>query len=163
MALWLAAHQPPDALDPAVVHGDFKLDNVLLDPLEPARLVAVFDWEMAALGDPLIDLGILLAYWTPMDGPAQPDALTAVTGREGYMNRDQVIDRYAEVSGRDLSDIPYFEAFASSRLPLSSSRSTTASAAGRPTTLDLRGSAIGSWLWQRGLNGWQSEVRIVRS
>ncbi len=54
VALWLAAHQPPDALDPAVVHGDFKLDNVLLDPLEPARLVAVFDWEMAALGDPLI-------------------------------------------------------------------------------------------------------------
>jgi len=64
------------------------------------------------LGDPLIDLGILLAYWTPMEGPGQTDALTAVTGREGYMNREQLIDRYAEVSGRDLSDIAYFEAFA---------------------------------------------------
>jgi len=112
MALWLAAHQPPDALDPAVVHGDFKIDNVLLDPLQPARLVAVFDWEMAALGDPLIDLGILLAYWTPLDGAGEPDALTGVTGREGYLNREQLIDRYAAVSGRDLSDIAYFEAFA---------------------------------------------------
>jgi aminoglycoside phosphotransferase (APT) family kinase protein len=112
MALWLAAHQPPDALDPAVVHGDFKLDNVLLDPLEPSRLVAVFDWEMAALGDPLIDLGILLAYWTPMDGGGHTDALTAVTGRDGYMGREELIDRYAAASGRDVGGIAYFEAFA---------------------------------------------------
>jgi len=72
----------------------------------------VFDWEMAALGDPLIDLGILLAYWTPMDGGGQTDALTAVTGRDGYVGREELIDRYAAASGRDVSGIAYFEAFA---------------------------------------------------
>ena len=54
-----------------IVHGDFKLDNILLDPLDVGRLVAIFDWEMSALGDPLVDLGILLAYWAP-DGAAWP-------------------------------------------------------------------------------------------
>jgi aminoglycoside phosphotransferase (APT) family kinase protein len=111
-ALWLAAHQPADAVEPAVVHGDFKLDNVLLHPLDPAHIVAVFDWEMAALGDPLVDLGILLAYWTATEISSAPDALTTVTGRPGYMTRDEIVGRYAERSGRDLSRIAYYEAFA---------------------------------------------------
>ena len=64
-----------DPVQPAVVHGDFKLDNVLLDPLDLGQLVAVFDWEMSALGDPLVDLGILLAYWSPTAPPLQQDAL----------------------------------------------------------------------------------------
>jgi aminoglycoside phosphotransferase (APT) family kinase protein len=112
VALWLAAHQPPDSLDPTVVHGDFKLDNVLLNPLEPSRIVAVFDWEMAALGDPLIDVGILLAYWTATGAAGEPDALTTVTNRSGYLTRDEIVERYAERSGRDLSDIAFYEAFA---------------------------------------------------
>ncbi len=65
LAAWLLAHLPPDPAEPTIVHGDFKLDNVLLDSLDVGRLVAVFDWEMSALGDPLVDLGIMLAYWTP--------------------------------------------------------------------------------------------------
>ena len=65
------------------MHGDFKLDNVLLDPLDFGRVVAVFDWEMSALGDPLVDLGILLAYWTPTAPAGQRDALTTVTDRPG--------------------------------------------------------------------------------
>ena len=112
LALWLAAHQPPDALDPAVVHGDFKVDNVLVNSLDPAELVAVLDWEMAALGDPLVDLGIMLAYWTPTDGGDQQDALATVTGRAGYMSRDELIGRYADLSGRDVTDIRFYEAFA---------------------------------------------------
>lgn len=112
LSLWLAAHQPADALEPAVVHGDFKIDNVVVNPLDPAELVAVLDWEMAALGDPLVDLGIMLAYWTPTGGGEERDALTTVTGRDGYLTRDEIIERYVEVSGRDVPDIRFYEAFA---------------------------------------------------
>ncbi len=87
LADWLIAHVPPDPEPPSVVHGDFKLDNVLLDPLDLGHLVAVFDWEMSALGDPLVDLGILLAYWAPTAPPSQRDALTTVTHRPGYLTR----------------------------------------------------------------------------
>jgi aminoglycoside phosphotransferase (APT) family kinase protein len=112
LASWLASRIPPDPLDPAVVHGDFKLDNVLLDPLDLAHVVAVFDWEMCALGDPLVDLGILLAYWSPTAPPEQRDALTTVTSRPGWMSRDEIIDRYAKRSGRDVSAIRFYETFA---------------------------------------------------
>ena len=112
VAAWLAERIPPDPVRPTVVHGDFKLDNVLLDPLDPGRLVAIFDWEMCALGDPLVDLGILLAYWTPTALTAQPDALTTVTGRPGYLTKDAIVERYAARSGRDVSAIRFYETFA---------------------------------------------------
>jgi aminoglycoside phosphotransferase (APT) family kinase protein len=109
---WLSKRLPPEPVQPAVVHGDFKLDNVLLDPLDLSRLVAVFDWEMSALGDPLVDLGIFLAYWSPTAPPLQQDALTTVTHRPGYLSKDQIVDRYAERSGRDVSAIRWYETFA---------------------------------------------------
>jgi len=109
---WLRERLPPNADPPSVVHGDFKLDNVLLDPLDPARIVAVFDWEMSALGDPLVDVGILLAYWSPTAPPSQRDALSTVTDRPGWLTRDEIIARYAARSGRDLSTIPFYETFA---------------------------------------------------
>ena len=112
LAEWLAARIPPDPEQPAVVHGDFKLDNVLLDPLDLGRLVAVFDWEMSALGDPLVDLGIFLAYWSPTAPPSQQDALTTVTHRPGYLNKDEVVERYAARSGCDVSSIRFYETFA---------------------------------------------------
>ena len=112
LATWLASHLPPDPLVPSVVHGDFKLDNVMLDPLDPGRVVAVFDWEMSALGDPLVDLGILLAYWAPTAPPTQRDALTTVTDRPGWLTPDQIVERYAERSGRDPSSIRFYETFA---------------------------------------------------
>jgi aminoglycoside phosphotransferase (APT) family kinase protein len=112
LAAWLAAHRPPEASRPAVVHGDFKLDNVLLDPLDLRRIVAVFDWEMSALGDPLVDVGIFLAYWSPTAPPSQHDALTTVTDRPGWFSREEIIERYAARSGRDLSVIRFYETFA---------------------------------------------------
>jgi aminoglycoside phosphotransferase (APT) family kinase protein len=109
---WLHQHLPPQPDRPAVVHGDFKLDNVMLDAADVGRLVAVFDWEMSALGDPLVDLGILLAYWSHTNRYQEKDALVSVTDRRGWFTRDEVIERYAANSRRDLSRLPFYEAFA---------------------------------------------------
>ncbi len=108
LAAWLLAHLPPDPMEPTIVHGDFKLDNVLLAPLDVGRPVAVFDWEMSARGDPLVDLGIMLAYWNP----TAPEGYSSVTNRPGYLTRDDIIERYATRSGRDVSNIRYYETFA---------------------------------------------------
>jgi aminoglycoside phosphotransferase (APT) family kinase protein len=112
LADWLRAHLPADPARPSIVHGDFKLDNVMLDAGDIGRLVAVFDWEMSALGDPLVDLGIVLTYWFPTAPPEQRDALTSVTDRPGYFTRDEILDRYGARSGRDLATIRYYEIFA---------------------------------------------------
>jgi aminoglycoside phosphotransferase (APT) family kinase protein len=112
LAEWLRDKIPPDASRPSIVHGDFKLDNLMLAADRPDQIVAVFDWEMSALGDPLVDLGILLAYWMPTAPPDQRDALTTVTSRPGWLNREELIERYQARSGRDLSTLRYFEVFA---------------------------------------------------
>jgi aminoglycoside phosphotransferase (APT) family kinase protein len=111
LATWLVTELPPNPTRPTIVHGDFKLDNLMLDAERPARLVGVFDWEMSALGDPLVDLGILLAYWVSI-APAGADALTTVTSQPGWFSRDELIERYQARSGRDLSTLQYFEVFA---------------------------------------------------
>src|SRR5262249_36880916 len=108
----LAQRLPSDPPAPSVVHGDFKLDNLMFAEDDVGRLVAVLDWEMSALGDPLVDLGILLAYWVPTAPPSQRDALTAVTDRPGYFSRDELVDHYAARSGRDLGNLRFFEIFA---------------------------------------------------
>lgn len=107
LAQWLAARLPDDPGRPTIVHGDFKLDNVLLDSRSPERVAGVFDWEMSALGDPLIDVGIFLAYWRPATAPAGP-----VTDRPGWWSRERLIEEYARESGRDLSRIRFYETFA---------------------------------------------------
>ena len=115
---WLANRIPPepdpDAGRPAsLVHNDFKLDNVMLDPNDPARIVAILDWEMCAVGDPLIDLGIFLCYWAKKDDPeARRDSISPVTTEPGWMSRAEITERYAEKTGRDVSGIAFYETFA---------------------------------------------------
>ena len=112
LAQWLNEKLPPNPETPTIVHGDFKLDNLMLDSTDLGRIIAVFDWEMSALGDPLVDLGIVLAYWMPTAPPSQRDALTTVTSGPGWFTRDEIIERYAARSDRDLSGLRFFEVFA---------------------------------------------------
>lgn len=112
VARWLMASLPPTPEQPAIVHGDFKLDNLMLDAADPSRLVAVLDWEMAALGDPLVDLGILLAYWDATAPPEKHDALTTVTTLPGWLTPTELVERYAARSGRDLTRLRFYQVFA---------------------------------------------------
>ncbi|HYC62053.1 MAG TPA: phosphotransferase family protein [Thermoanaerobaculia bacterium] len=110
LAAWLEAHSPADSA-PSLVHGDYKLDNVMLDAQQPDRLVGVFDWEMSAVGDPLVDLGILLAYWVHV-AAVSDGSIATVTTREGWFGRDQILERYAARSGRSVDAIAVYEVFA---------------------------------------------------
>jgi aminoglycoside phosphotransferase (APT) family kinase protein len=110
----LPAEPDPEAGLPAtLVHNDFKLDNTMLDPADPARVVAVLDWEMCTVGDPLIDVGIFLCYWAKKEDPeARRESISPVTTEPGWISRQEVIERYAEKTGRDLSGIAFYEVFA---------------------------------------------------
>jgi aminoglycoside phosphotransferase (APT) family kinase protein len=114
---WLSANLPAEPAKHTLVHNDFKLDNVMLDQADPTRIVAVLDWEMCTVGDPLVDVGLLLCYWPqPGDPPILQGSLSPVTMQPGWMTRAEIIERYAAESGRDLSNIDYYYIFAMFKL-----------------------------------------------
>ena len=99
----------PDQGPPAIAHGDYRIDNTIVS--ETGELVAVLDWELCTLGDPLADVGALIVYWSRPYGQGP-------TGAPGFPPLDELVARYAERSGRDVSVLPYYEAFASWRLAI---------------------------------------------
>ncbi|HEX9165561.1 MAG TPA: phosphotransferase family protein [Gemmatimonadales bacterium] len=101
---WLAGQRPGSACA-TVVHNDYKLDNVMFDPADPGRLVAVLDWEMATIGDPLVDLGLTLTYWSLPEARA----VAGMSDRDGWWPRDRMVARYAERTGSDLAALPWHE------------------------------------------------------
>ena len=109
---WLREHVPESG--PAtVVHGDFRLGNVMFAPEAPARLTAIFDWEMATIGDPLADLGYLCTLWIDRDDPPLGVyELNAVTRQPGFPSREELIARYEERSGRTMRDIRWYQTLA---------------------------------------------------
>ena len=107
LAEWLRRHLPSTQRN-SVVHGDYRLGNLMFAAEGPARLLAVLDWEMATLGDPLADFGYLLATYTDSSSPATPLHLSPVTARGGYLNREGLIQVYAESTGLDLDRIGWY-------------------------------------------------------
>jgi aminoglycoside phosphotransferase (APT) family kinase protein len=96
LSSWLATNLPSQE-GPAIVHGDYKLDNVIFAPHPPVRLVAVVDWEMSTLGDPLADLGWLLYFWRDPGDPELGLRVATVTDREGFPRRRELLERYASL------------------------------------------------------------------
>jgi aminoglycoside phosphotransferase (APT) family kinase protein len=111
---WLEGNKP-ESPAATIVHGDYRLGNTMFESGAPARLIAIFDWELATIGDPLADLGYLTATWSePSDAERLEtmfDRLT-VTHAEGFMSRDELIALYEERTGRSMSDLRWYQALA---------------------------------------------------
>ena len=107
-AAWLMANLPPES-DAALIHNDFKYDNLVLDTADWATIIGVLDWEMATIGDPLMDLGTSLGYWLQPDDPPELLAMRfSPTTLPGNPTRSELVERYARKSGRDVSNLTFY-------------------------------------------------------
>ncbi|MEI8066279.1 MAG: phosphotransferase family protein [Actinomycetes bacterium] len=112
---WLDGHQPSD-VNHCIIHGDWRLDNLVLD-IDEAKLVGVLDWELATVGDPLMDLGASLAYWINADDPIEfANLRRQPSNMPGMPTRDQIVERYVELSGIGCDDFTFYEIFGLFRL-----------------------------------------------
>lgn len=110
----------PESPPATIVHGDYKLDNVMFDPDAPgAKPIAIFDWEMSTIGDPLADLGWLLSYWVEAGDSADRRGITSpVTTEPGFLTRREMVDRYESKTGRKMREFAFYEAFAIFKLAI---------------------------------------------
>jgi aminoglycoside phosphotransferase (APT) family kinase protein len=109
---WLGDNLP-ESPAATIVHGDFRLGNTMVSAQPPAEVVAILDWEMATIGDPLADLGYLCTLWTDRDDPPLGMfELSAVTRQEGFPSRAELVARYEERSGRSMTDIRWYQTLA---------------------------------------------------
>lgn len=112
MSAWMQEHMPLRS-DAALIHNDYKYDNLVLDSADLTKIVGVLDWEMCTIGHPLSDLGTALAYWVD---PNDPDELQRIawspTNSPGSLTRAQLAARYSELTGREVSEMPFYLAFA---------------------------------------------------
>lgn len=107
----------PESPAPTIVHGDYRLDNTVLDANDLGRVIAVLDWEMATLGDPLADVGLFLLYYGRDEGATAGVGAT-ISPEAGFLTRDEVVERYAKQSGRDVSQLDFYEALAAYKLAI---------------------------------------------
>ena len=114
---WLSAGMPPDYPKPALVHNDYKFDNVILDPADLTRIIGVLDWEMATIGDPLIDLGASLGYWIePDDNDELKLIRTLPTLCPGMLTRRQIVALYEKKAGVTIENFAWYYCFGLFRL-----------------------------------------------
>src|SRR2546421_481649 len=105
------AEEMPEPLPGTVVHGDYRLGNMMVVCGEP-RIIAVLDWEMGAIGDPRADVGYLVATYSEPEGQPSPLGTSPVTTAPGFPSRAELVERYEAQSGRDVESLPWFEALA---------------------------------------------------
>jgi aminoglycoside phosphotransferase (APT) family kinase protein len=110
---WLGRNMP-ESPESTIVHGDYRLGNVMVADRAPADLVAIFDWELSTIGDPLADVGYLTVTWVEPDDPQDTmfAHLNAVTRAGGFLTREEMIARYEEKSGRSISALNWYQALA---------------------------------------------------
>jgi aminoglycoside phosphotransferase (APT) family kinase protein len=113
LGAWLRDNMP-ESQEATIVHGDYRLGNVMMGESVPAELVAIFDWELSTIGDPLADVGYLTVTWVEHDDPQDTmfANLGAVTRREGFLTREGLIARYEERSGRSVAALNWYQALA---------------------------------------------------
>ena len=106
---WLEDHRPDAEKGAAILHGDFRIDNCILHPDDPTHIKAILDWEISALGDPLMDLGNTLAYWIEADDPPYMQALARQPSQaKGMMTRREILTFYGEKTGADISNFQFY-------------------------------------------------------
>jgi aminoglycoside phosphotransferase (APT) family kinase protein len=111
LTAWLDGRIPTES-GAALIHNDYKYDNLVLDPDDPTRIVAVLDWEMCTVGDPLMDLGSTLAYWTERaDDPRRRATGFGPTDLPGSYTRRELVERYAERTGADVTNMTFYFAY----------------------------------------------------
>jgi len=114
---WLHEKMPGEIEKVSIIHNDYKLDNVVLSPENPLEIIGVLDWEMATLGDPLMDLGSSIAYWVEENDPPNLQAIRMMpTNIPGALTRRELVDRYAEKSGISIEDFDFYLCFGLFRL-----------------------------------------------
>ncbi len=112
ISIWLQQNLPSRS-EATLIHNDYKFDNVILDPDDLTRIIGVLDWEMCTIGDPLSDLGTALAYWVDADDPDELQKLRwGPTNYPGSMTRNEIVQRYAQVAGREVSNMAFYLVFA---------------------------------------------------
>ena len=114
---WLAANMPADNTRHSILHGDFRIDNVILDNRDPCNILAVLDWEICALGNPLMDLGSSLAYWIEDDDPEELKQLVMQpSNAPGMLTRREILELYQDRTGLDTSDFTFYMVYGYWRL-----------------------------------------------
>lgn len=109
---WLVENLPSESGRHAILHGDFRIDNVILANDDPCNILAVLDWEICALGDPLMDLGNALAYWTQADDPHYlQNLIMQPSSAPGMLSRREILDLYAQRTAIDTSDFTFYEVY----------------------------------------------------
>jgi len=114
---WLEEKIPPETPHSGIIHNDFKLDNIVLDPSDPYKIIGVLDWEMCTIGDPLMDLGCTLGYWVQKDDPEERHIIrTMPTHVDGALTRRQFVDLYGRISGVQMDHFDFYYCFGLFRL-----------------------------------------------